>query len=251
MKASVLFGFILAASAVGCGRRQAPMPADGRAEAPVNVAAPGPLRAREPVGGAAAGREEVSRLAGPEQEAILDLAKRAVDAWVRDDRRIEVPDDLLARFPRFRAIQGAFVTLKKHGELRGCIGTLEASRPLAEDVVANAVNAASRDPRFVPVRPDELKDIAVSVSVLDAPRPLVGVTGDALVNKLGAEHPGLIIEYEGRRSTFLPQVWDELPEPIDFLGHLCRKQGSMAGCWREPGVHFEIYGAQVIGEGKR
>jgi hypothetical protein len=113
------------------------------------------------------------------------------------------------------------------------------------------VNAAIRDPRFAPVRPDELGDIAVSVSVLDVPRPLVGVTGDALVKKLGAEHPGLIIEYQGRRSTFLPQVWDELPEPVEFLGHLCRKQGSPAGCWQQPGARFESYGAQVIGEGTK
>jgi MEMO1 family protein len=203
------------------------------------------------VGYGAIAYEDVYRLADREQNAILDLAKRSVQVEVREGHKMAVPSALVARFPRLGTTRGAFVTLKKRGELRGCIGTLKATQSLAEDVVGNAVNAAIHDPRFSPVRPDELSDIAVSVSVLDVPRPLVGVTGDALVKKLGAEHPGLIIEYEGRRSTFLPQVWDELPEPTEFLGHLCRKQGSVAGCWREPEARFESYGAQVIGESKR
>jgi AmmeMemoRadiSam system protein A len=246
MKRSVLFGLVLPLSILGCGRTPAPLPVDGRAEAPVHPVTPGPA-------GSAAGAPEndAVRLGDREQQAILDLATRTVDTQVREGRQIDVPAELLARFPRFRQIRGTFVTLKKRGELRGCIGTLNASHPLAEDVVNNAVNAAIRDPRFAPVRPDELGDIAVSVSVLDVPRPLVGVTGDALVKKLGAEHPGLIIEYQGRRSTFLPQVWDELPEPVEFLGHLCRKQGSPAGCWQQPGARFESYGAQVIGEGTK
>jgi len=203
------------------------------------------------VGYGAIAYEDVYRLADREQQAILDLAKRSVETEVREGREMDVPATVLARFPRLGTTRGAFVTLKKHGELRGCIGTLKAMQPLAQDVVTNAVNAAIHDPRFSPVRPDELADIAVSVSVLDVPRPLQGVTGDALAKKLGAEHPGLIIEYQGRRSTFLPQVWDELPEPVEFLGHLCRKQGSPAACWREPAARFESYGAQVIGEGKK
>jgi AmmeMemoRadiSam system protein B/AmmeMemoRadiSam system protein A len=203
------------------------------------------------VGYGAVAYEDVYRLGAREQQAILDLAQKAVHTQVREGRQMQVPPDLLARLPRLGTTLGAFVTLKKHGELRGCIGTLKASQPLADDVVSNAVNAAIRDPRFSPMRPDELGDIAVSVSVLDVPRPLTGVTGEALAKKLGAEHPGLIIEFEGRRSTFLPQVWDELPEPTEFLGHLCRKQGSPANCWREAAARFESYGAQVIGEGKR
>jgi AmmeMemoRadiSam system protein A len=262
MKRSVLFGLVLPLSVFGCGRKPAPLPGDGRAEAPMHPVTPVPgghaisggigADKGRPVGsGAVAPENDAVRLVDREQQAILDLAKRTVDTQVHEGRQIDVPVELLARFPRFRQIRGTFVTLKKRGELRGCIGTLNASHSLAQDVVSNAVNAAIRDPRFPPVRPDELGEIAVSVSVLDVPRPLVGVTGDALVNRLRTEHPGLIIEYQGRRSTFLPQVWDDLPEPIEFLGHLCSKQGSPAACWREPEARFESYGAQVIGEGRR
>jgi AmmeMemoRadiSam system protein A len=252
MKRSVLFGVALGLSILGCGRKPEPLPADGRAEAPVHPAAAVPKGTMpQQIAHASSGEADPDRLDESEQQALLDLAKRTVEILVREGRQIDVSAELLSRFPRFRSIRGTFVTLKKRGELRGCIGTLKASQPLGEDVVMNAVNAATRDPRFSPVRPEELADIAVSVSVLDVPRPLVGVTGDALVKKLGAEHPGLIIEYQGRRSTFLPQVWDELPQPTEFLGHLCQKQGSAAGCWREPAARFESYGAQVIGEGKR
>jgi AMMECR1 domain-containing protein len=117
---------------------------------------------------------------------------------------------------------------------------LSAERPLAVDVSQNAIH----DPRFSPVQPGELGAIQVSISVLDAPRPLEGFSGDAVAAKLGETRPGLIIEYQGRRSTFLPEVWEELPEPVEFLGHLCRKQGSPVGCWREPAARFQSYGSQ-------
>lgn len=192
--------------------------------------------------------EDRFELTEEEGGALLELARQALEARVRERKEIDVPAQLLARYPRLGIERGAFVTLKKGGELRGCIGTLQAHRSLAQDVVSNAINAAVNDSRFEPVKPEELVAIDLSISVLDAPRPLEGVRGGALVAKLGAERPGLIINYRGRRSTFLPEVWEQLPEPTEFLGHLCTKQGSPADCWRKDEARFESYGAQHLGK---
>lgn len=192
--------------------------------------------------------EDEFRLSAGESQALLALARRALEAKVTQGRDLDVPQTDVARLPRLGTPRGAFVTLRKRGQLRGCIGSLEATQALAEDVVRNASRAAVADPRFLPVEPAELGEIKVSISVLDTPRPLLGVTGEALARRLGAEHPGLIIEYRGRSSTFLPEVWAELPDAVGFLGHLCRKQGSPEDCWRQPEARFLTYGAQHLGE---
>jgi AmmeMemoRadiSam system protein A len=192
--------------------------------------------------------EDELRLGAREGEALLSLAREAVSAQVREGRATAVPGEVLARFPRLGARRGAFVTLSEHGRLRGCIGSLEATEPLAADVIHNAASAAVRDSRFAPVAPDELGAIDLSISVLDTPRPLPGVQGDALVKKLAATHPGVVLHFQGRRSTFLPEVWSQLPDASDFLDHLCQKQGESADCWRSAEARFEVYGAQHLGK---
>ena len=130
----------------------------------------------------------------------------------------------------------AFVTLtvRATGALRGCLGSLTAHRPLGQDVAANAVAAAFEDPRFDPVTAAELPGLAVEVSVLSAPEPLV--TG-ARIDRAGAAvllRPGIdgvILTAAGRRSTFLPQVWEQLPDPEEFLAHLVAKAGLPPGYW--------------------
>ena len=129
----------------------------------------------------------------------------------------------------------SFVTLTSGrlpgGPLRGCIGTLEAHRPLREDVEANAVAAATRDPRFPPLAPAELEDTVVEVSVLSAPTALP-VAGEAeLLARLRPGVDGVILSDARHRATFLPQVWEQLPDPADFLAHLRRKAGLPAGGW--------------------
>jgi AmmeMemoRadiSam system protein B/AmmeMemoRadiSam system protein A len=186
-----------------------------------------------------------------EAEALTALARRALEAGVRGERGFQTPPELAARFPRIFAERGAFVTLREAGALRGCIGTLEARQPLAEDVVQNAVNAALHDSRFSPVQPEELARISLSVSVLDKPRPLGPMAPEALLARLREARPGIILEFERRRSTFLPEVWQELPEPVEFLAHLCRKQGSPPECWLSPKASFLAYGSQHLAENGR
>ena len=121
-----------------------------------------------------------------------------------------------------------FVTLLKDGELRGCIGSLEATRPLGEDVAENALAAAFRDPRFPELNAAEWPQCEVEVSLLGAPKP-IRFEGEAdLVRQIRAGEDGLILEAEGRRATFLPQVWDGVPDKRAFLGQLVRKAGLPA-----------------------
>jgi AmmeMemoRadiSam system protein A len=124
-----------------------------------------------------------------------------------------------------------FVTLTKHGALRGCIGSLSAHRTLRDDVAANAVNAAVHDPRFPPLTHAELAETHIEVSVLSAPEPLPFANHADAVARLRPRLDGVILEYGSHRGTFLPQVWDQLPDASDFLVHLVRKAGLPAGWW--------------------
>ncbi len=133
-----------------------------------------------------------------------------------------------------------FVTLMKNGELRGCIGTLAAVRPLRADVKANAVAAAFRDPRFAPLRGTEFDTTSVEVSVLSASNPIVFDDEAHLLAQLRPGVDGVVLEYGRRRATFLPQVWDTIGEPRGFLEALKHKAGLPAGFWH-PEVNISRY----------
>ncbi|MCJ7711815.1 MAG: AmmeMemoRadiSam system protein A [Chloroflexi bacterium] len=144
--------------------------------------------------------------------------------------------------PAWALAPGAsFVTLTEAGQLRGCIGSLEAVRPLLDDVGGNAVAAATCDPRFLPLKGDELDGIAIEVSVLSAPVPF---PASSLADAYAALRPGVdgvIVEFDPwHRATFLPQVWEDLPDPEEFLAHLWQKAGIPAGRWLE-GTTLQTY----------
>lgn len=133
-----------------------------------------------------------------------------------------------------------FVTLTQHGELRGCIGTLEAHRPLLHDVKANAVAAALHDPRFPPLTQAELFHTAVEVSLLTPPEPMEFFSEKDALAQLRPEVDGVIFEYKRYRSTFLPQVWEQLPSPREFMAHLKHKAGLPIDFW-SPEVRLSRY----------
>lgn len=153
-------------------------------------------------------------------DALLGLARAAIAHHLGRGPRPLVPDDV-----RLRARGATFVTLTEDGELRGCIGSLRRSRPLGEDVIANAVAAASEDPRFEPLQADELDKVGVEVSLLSDPEYLEFADEDALLTQLRPHEDGLILFSGCRSATFLPQVWEQLPAPRDFLAALKRKAG--------------------------
>jgi AmmeMemoRadiSam system protein A len=174
-----------------------------------------------------------------EQEQLLELAQRSVAATVHR-KPLPTPQwtDLS---PRLAEPGASFVTLTIGERLRGCIGTLQASIPLAEDVVLRANAAAKDDPRFPPVTEPELTQLSYEISVLSTPLPLA--YGDAQ-DLLGRLHPGVdgvILVYGFQRATFLPQVWERVPDPSQFLGMLCRKAGLPTDAWRTLPLEISTY----------
>ncbi|MDP2265344.1 MAG: AmmeMemoRadiSam system protein A, partial [Thiobacillus sp.] len=127
----------------------------------------------------------------------------------------------------------SFVTLTRQGALRGCIGTLEAHRPLGVDVRENAMAAAFHDPRFMPLSLAEFEEIRVEVSLLSASEPMLVVDEEDALISLRPGIDGVVFEYGHYRSTFLPQVWEQLPEPAEFLAHLKHKAGLPMDFWAE------------------
>lgn len=125
----------------------------------------------------------------------------------------------------------SFVTLTHRGELRGCIGTLIAERPLREDDTANARAAAFHDPRFAPVTIREFGDVAIEVSLLSPLEPVFFESEKHLLALLRPGVDGVLLEHGWQRGTFLPQVWEQLPEPKAFLAHLKQKAGMPADFW--------------------
>jgi AmmeMemoRadiSam system protein B/AmmeMemoRadiSam system protein A len=143
-----------------------------------------------------------------------------------------------------------FVTLKHQGRLRGCIGSLSATDPLAEDVRRNAINAAFHDPRFAPLSVGELEQVAIEVSVLTEPRPLAFSDAEDLLRKLRPNVDGVVIRQGHAGATFLPQVWEQLPKKEDFLGHLCLKAGLPQDAWRRGGLTVSTYQVQYFEESR-
>jgi AmmeMemoRadiSam system protein B/AmmeMemoRadiSam system protein A len=143
---------------------------------------------------------------------------------------------------------GTFVTLKIDNQLRGCIGSLTASAPLVTEVRDNALNAALHDPRFSPLSQKELDQVQIEVSVLTEPVVLEYRDGDDLLAKLKPGIDGVILKKGYASATFLPQVWDQLPQPEQFLAHLCMKAGMSAGQWRKGDLEVKVYQVQYFEE---
>lgn len=180
-----------------------------------------------PEGEACAVPEDAERIRA-NAPMILELARAAIENAFARGPGVTVPDPL----PDLLAQPGAvFVTLKIEGQLRGCIGSPIAWRPLGQDLVDNACKAAFQDPRFPPLTPEEWPDVELSVSVLTPPLAMDIRDEKDLLAQLRPQIDGLIIEDGGRRALFLPSVWEVLPTPKEFLTHLKRKAGMADDHW--------------------
>jgi MEMO1 family protein len=156
-------------------------------------------------------------------ETLLGMARAAIQS------RLTGAPEVAAAQPWLRQAGATFVTLTRDGALRGCIGSLEALRPLAEDVSRNAVAAAFHDPRFAALSASEWPHVRMEVSLLSAPRPIRFADEEHLLEQVVAGEDGLIVEHMGRRATFLPQVWESLPDKRRFMDELLRKAGLPSG----------------------
>ncbi|WP_432742681.1 AmmeMemoRadiSam system protein A [Methylobacter sp. G7] len=178
------------------------------------------------------------------QQRLLDLAKNSIRQGSQTGRPIKID---LTDYPReLTELRATFVTLEISHQLRGCIGMLEAVRPLAEDIAENAYSAAFKDPRFPPVEADELDNLDIHLSILTPAEPVTFDSERDLLAQLRPGIDGLILEEGHRRGTFLPSVWESLPEPEQFLRHLKQKAGLAPDYWSK-NIRIYRYQAEIIG----
>jgi len=178
-----------------------------------------------------------------QQLRLLDLAKSSIQHGLQTGRPLKINlTDFPAELTERRA---TFVTLHKHHQLRGCIGMLEAVRPLAEDIAENAFLAAFRDPRFPPLAADEFGELDIHLSILTPAEPVSFTSEQDLITQLQPGIDGLILEEGRRRGTFLPSVWEQLPEPQQFLRHLKQKAGLSPDYWSE-NIRISRYRTEMI-----
>ncbi len=185
-------------------------------------------------------------LTDDEKKALLSLARETLERGVRQQALPPIDDASLT--PTLRAEGASFVTLTKQGELRGCIGSLEPHQSLVEDVRERALQAALQDYRFPPVQPVELPGIKIEVSRLTKPIALDYASADDLLLKLRPGVDGVILRNGGRRATFLPQVWEQIPQPAEFLSQLCAKMGAPRDLWRRKHLEVLIYQVEEFHE---
>ena len=180
-----------------------------------------------------------------EKTQLLTLARRAVEAAASRQR---LPALVRADYAERLFEPGAsFVTLTEaNGELRGCIGALEAYQPLLEDVCEHAAAAATKDYRFAPLQPEEVAGLHIEVSILTAPRLLAYDSPADLPGLLRPQIDGVTLRDGSRRATFLPQVWEKLPTPALFLSQLCLKMGAAADLWRRQKLDVQVYQVEEI-----
>jgi AmmeMemoRadiSam system protein A len=171
-----------------------------------------------------------------ERSMLLKLARQSIEHAVRD--QVLPPLHLAALTPSMQSHGASFVTLTLAGELRGCVGALEPTKSLAEDVRDHAVAAAQEDYRFPQVGESELQDIHIEISRLTVPVPLEYTTPEDLLNKLQPGLDGVILKDGWKRATFLPQVWEKVTGKEEFLEHLCYKMGVARDLWRRN--HLEV-----------
>lgn len=170
-------------------------------------------------------------ISAADAESLLEYARAALAEAVHRGRRLEI--DIHEFGVALREYRASFVTLTRRSHLRGCIGSLEARRPLVQDVVENAWAAALRDPRFKPVHSAELAEIDIALSVLGEPERVDAADEQALIDLLLPGEHGLILQDAKRRATFLPSVWEQLPDPRDFVSQLKRKAGWSERYWSD------------------
>ena len=181
-----------------------------------------------------------------DQEILLKLARKTI---VQVTHGRPVPTVVLSNYSSSLQADGAsFVTLIKHGQLRGCIGALEATMPLVMDVCEHAEAAALHDYRFSPVSYHELNDLLIEVSILTAPVPLDYTSPNDLLDALIPGVDGVILKNGYQRATFLPQVWDKIPEKSQFLSQLCLKMGASADLWRKKPLTVLRYQVEEFSE---
>ena len=164
-----------------------------------------------------------------ENQVLLEIAKNSKEKKIDETVKID-KTKLLTDFPELSKNGATFVTLTLNNQLRGCIGSLQAYRPLLDDLISNANAAAFEDPRFYELTLDEFKKVKIEISILSTPVEVIYTNIEDLKSKIKPNIHGVILQKDGRRSTFLPQVWEQLSTFEEFFYHLCHKGSFEVNC---------------------
>lgn len=164
-------------------------------------------------------------------DIVIALARAAISAALNRPENFDL-EDALKTYPTLKENGAAFVTIntKSNGQLRGCIGSLHAHRPLYEDIIHNARAAALSDPRFLPLSAEELDQVKLEVSILSEPQILNYTDIEDLKSKIVPFQDGVVLKLDSRQATYLPQVWEQLPQFDDFFSNLCLKANLGIDC---------------------
>lgn len=187
-----------------------------------------------------------NRLSESDRAFLLSLARTSIENCVNGTALPSLDNNSLS--PILTENGACFVTLTYKGYLRGCVGALEPYQSLAEDVREHAVAAAFQDYRFPPVQTSEIKDIRIEISYLSRPKPLKYDHSAELTQRLRPSIDGVILRDGMRRATFLPQVWEKIPDPEEFLDELCMKMGAQPDLWRRKRLEVLTYQVEEFHE---
>ena len=185
-------------------------------------------------------------LSPKQKNYLLTLARKTITDYFSEGGKVkidakEIDGDLLKP-------AATFVTLTKSDELRGCIGNLIAKKPLYQDIINNSLLAAFSDNRFPQVKKEELTEIKIEISILTRPKPYRYDNIDSLLKSIEPKNHGVIIQNGFFQATYLPQVWDDLPDKIEFLESLCQKAGLPKNAWKDPETEIFYYSAEKFRE---
>lgn len=193
------------------------------------------------------GKKKQEMLSAQDGDILLNLARHTIleelGCASKPAKQLNKAAKLLQKECR-----GTFVTLHKHGQLRGCIGNIEPVKSIFQSVKDNAAHAAFNDSRFSPLSEDEVEEIEIEVSILTKPEKLDYKNANDLVSKLRPGIDGVIVSKDRHKSTFLPQVWDNLKKPEDFLEQLCLKAGLPMDSWASDSLDIFTYQVQFFEE---
>jgi len=186
------------------------------------------------------------QLTNQEKNYLLDLARKTLEYYFETGKKLEIDEREISE--NLKQERGVFITLNKHEQLRGCIGYILPHGKIYEAVIDNALNAAFDDPRFGPLQENELEDVEIEVSILTEPQELPISNPQDYLTRLRPEIDGVILKQGSNSATYLPQVWESLKNPGEFLESLCQKAGLNANCWLNEKTKISIYQAIVFSE---
>lgn len=189
---------------------------------------------------------DIGKITDEEGRYLLSEARESIEGKLFSKKSKGKDDSVLS--PRFLEKRGTFVTITINNNLRGCIGHIIPQESLIEGIRINAINAAFRDPRFKPLSREECERIKIEISILTEPKKLSYRGADDLLNSLRPGVDGVIIKKGYRQATFLPQVWEQLPDKKEFLTHLCLKAGLDGYAWKKEKLEVSTYQVQAFEE---